>query len=68
MKKKTMFSRLILAFASIVLVVMLSSCGESEYPITPSKWVVTKIEPHKNGMNLYLVSPIETKDLNVRST
>jgi len=68
MKHKVQISRLILAFASIILVVMFSSCGNSGYPTTPSKWTVKRIEPSENGMNTYLVSPIETKDLNMSST
>jgi len=70
MKRKVQISRLILAFASIILVVALTSCGESGYPENPSKWIVKKTEPHKSKkeMNIYLVSPIESLNLNMSST
>lgn len=52
-----------------MLAVVLSSCEESKFPTTPSKFVVERIEPNKtNGTSIYLVRPIEKKDLNMSKT
>jgi len=52
-----------------MLVVVLSSCEESRFPETPSKFVVKRIEPNKTkGTSIYLVIPIEKKDLNMNGT
>lgn len=52
-----------------MLAILLSSCGESKFPETTSKFRVENIEPNKTkGTSIYLVSPIEQKDLNVRKT
>lgn len=52
-----------------MLAVVLSSCEESRYPETPSKFVVERIELNKTkGTSIYLVRPIEQKDLNMSKT
>ena len=52
-----------------MLAVVLSSCEESKFPETPSKFVVERIEPNKTkGTSIYLVRPIEKKDLNMSKT
>jgi hypothetical protein len=52
-----------------MLAVVLSSCEESTFPETPSKFVVERIEPNKTkGTSIYLVRPIEEKDLNMSKT
>jgi len=52
----------------VMLAVVFSSC-RSEFPETPSKFVVVLIKPNKTkGTNLYFVEPIETKSLNMSST
>jgi hypothetical protein len=52
-----------------MLAVVLSSCEESTFPETPSKFVVERIEPNKTkGTSIYLVRPIEKKDLNMSKT
>lgn len=70
MKNKFQFNRYTLAFASLLLAVVLSSCGgETEYPNTISKFVVKKIEPNKTkGLSIYLAKPIDKKNLNMNST
>lgn len=52
-----------------ILAVVLSSCEESKFPETPSKFIVERIEPNKTkGTSIYLVRPIEQKDLNMSKT
>lgn len=52
-----------------MLAVVLSSCEGSKFPETPSKFVVERIEPNKTkGTSIYLVRPIEQKDLNMSKT
>ena len=52
-----------------MLAVVLSSCEESRFPETASKFVVERIEPNKTkGTSIYLVRPIEKKDLNMSKT
>lgn len=70
MKYKFSVNRLPLVFASLLLAVMLSSCGEeTEYPNTISKFVVERIEPNKTkGLSIYLAKPIDKKNLNMSST
>ena len=52
-----------------MLTVVLSSCEESRFPETPSKFVVERIETNKTkGTSIYLVRPIEQKDLNMSKT
>ncbi len=70
MKHKISINRLTLAFASLLLAVVLSSCGEeTKYPNSQSKFVVTRIEPNKmKGTSIYLVEPIGKMDLNMNHT
>ena len=52
-----------------MLAVVLSSCEESRFPETTSKFVVERIEPNKTkGTSIYLARPIEQKDLNMSKT
>ena len=52
-----------------MLAVVLSSCDESKFPKTPSKFVVIQIRPNQTkGTSIYLVKPIEKKDLNMSKT
>jgi hypothetical protein len=52
----------------LMLVTLITSCGKSELPITPSKWVIDRVDIHTNGMAFYKANPIEHKDLNVNYT
>jgi len=62
--KKFKFSTSVNIFLYVMLVVVLSSCRESRFPETPSKFVVERIEPNKTkGTSLYLARPIEQKDI-----
>lgn len=55
--------------AVYAMLVVLSSCKESTFPETPSKFVVERIELNKTkGTSIYLVRPIEKKDLNISRT
>jgi hypothetical protein len=52
-----------------ILVVALSSCEESKFPETPSKFIIDRIILNKTkGTSLYLVRPIEQKALNMSET
>lgn len=45
-----------------ILAVTLFSCAEGDFPETPSKFVVIRIEPNQTkGTSLYLVVPIKKK-------
>jgi hypothetical protein len=70
MKQKFSINRLTLAFASLLLAVVLSSCGkEPKFPNSQSKFVVTRIEPNKTkGTSIYLAEPIGKMDLNMSHT
>jgi hypothetical protein len=70
MKQKFSINRLTLAFASLLLAVVLSSCGEeNKFPNSQSKFVVTRIEPNKTkGTSIYLAEPIGKMDLNMSHT
>jgi hypothetical protein len=70
MKQKFSINRLTLAFASLLLAVVLSSCGEeTKFPNSQSKFIVTRIEPNKTkGTSIYLVEPIGKMDLNMSHT
>lgn len=56
----------------VMLAIILSSCDgiTSEFPETPSKFIVNEIRPNKtSGTNIYLAIPLgDTKDLDVNST
>jgi len=67
--KKFKISTIFVIAVYAMLAVMLSSCEETTYPETPSKFVVKRIEPNKTkGTSIYLVWPIETKDLMMNKT
>jgi hypothetical protein len=67
--KNFKFSKKTIIFVYSMLVVLISSCGESKFPEMPSKFVVEQIKPNKTkGTSIYLVSPIEKKDLNMSNT
>ena len=70
MKHKFSINRLTLACASLLLAVVLSACGNSDknFPTKPSKFIVTRIEPNTKNTSIYLVEPIEKKDLNMNYT
>lgn len=52
-----------------MLTLVASSCKETTYPETPSKFVVERIQLNKTkGTCIYLVAPIETKDLTINKT
>lgn len=52
-----------------MLSIVLASCYQSKFPETTSKFVVERIEPNKTkGTSIYLVRPIESKDLNASGT
>ena len=68
MKKFKIITKTAIAVYAM-LAVVLSSCEESKFPTTPSKFVVEQIKPNKtNGTSIYLVRPIEQKDLNMSKT
>ena len=53
----------------VMLAVVLSSCRESHFPETPSKFLVVQIQPNQTkGTSTYLVKPIDKKELNIRET
>lgn len=57
-------------FAYVLLAVVLSACDSSnrKFPTTPSKFIVTRIEPNTKTTSIYLVEPIEKQDLNINYT
>ena len=57
-------------FTYVLLAVLLSACGNSDknFPTTPSKFIVTRIEPNTKTTSIYLVEPIEKQDLNMNHT
>lgn len=57
-------------FAYVLLAVVLSACDNSDknLPTTPSKFIVTRIEPNTKTTSIYLVEPIEKQDLNMNYT
>tara|TARA_R110000868_G_scaffold108627_1_gene296317 strand:- start:28 stop:291 length:264 start_codon:yes stop_codon:yes gene_type:complete len=57
-------------FAYILLAVSFSACdsSDSRVPTTPSKFIVTRIQPNTKTTSTYLVEPIEKQDLNMSST
>lgn len=67
--KKFKISTISVIVVYTMLAIVLSSCEESMYPETPSKFVVERIEPNKTkGTSIYLVRPIEKKNLNMSKT
>jgi hypothetical protein len=54
----------------LVIGLLISSCSSSNYPTTPSTFVVSQIKPNKssNGLCLYWVVPIDQKDLSMNPT
>ena len=53
----------------LLVAVLFSSCGkEGNFPTTPTKWKIERIKSNKNGMSIYLVEPLEKKDLNMSNT
>ena len=70
MKTKTSILAVTKAFFILLISGMcFISCEESKFPETTSKFLVERIEPNKTkGTSLYLVRPIEQKDLNMSKT
>jgi hypothetical protein len=70
MKTKTSILALTNAFLYCLLAVVFSACGSSDknFPTTQSKFIVTRIQPNTETTSIYLVEPIENKDLNMNFT
>jgi len=67
--KKFKLNAVITIALYVMLTVMISSCEESKLPETPSKFVVIRIELNKTkGTSIYLVNPVEKRNLNINST
>lgn len=56
--------------AIVMLTIGFSSCGDGSFPTTTTKWLVLEIDQNKNSneTSLYLVRPLDVKNLNASST
>ena len=69
---KTKISILALTKAFFILLVSgmcFISCSKCKFPESTSKFIVERIEPNKTkGTSIYLVRPLDQKDLNMSKT
>lgn len=66
---KKYLTKLLTIICYTLLSITIVSCIKSEYPTTPSKFVIERIVANNTkGTSLYLASPIDKKDLNMSSS